>query len=285
MRPHLFCFGMGYTARVLANRLAAEGWRIEGTSRNPEAVADSGCPIHRFERRRPLPVEILSGVTHILVSVPPQPDGDPVLDCHGGEIAATPGLAWVGYLSTTSVYGDRSGAWVDETAELRPTGERGRRRVSAEADWLDLHRERGVPTHIFRLAGIYGPGRSALDTVRAGTAKRVDKPGQVFSRAHVEDIASVLHASMTRPRPGAVYNVCDDEPASPAAVIEEAARLLGRPMPPLVPFEAAALSPMARSFYDDNKRVSNERIKRELGLTLRYPNYRAGLAAILAAGD
>ena len=183
-------------------------------------------------------------------------------------------LSWLGYLSTTGVYGDRGGGWVDETAQLLPTGERGRRRVAAEKGWLDLWQDRGVPVHIFRLAAIYGPGRSAFDALRAGTARRIDKPGQVFSRIHVADLASVLIASMERPRPGAVYNVCDDDPAPPAAVVAYAAELLGIEPPPLVPLDAAGLSPMARSFYDDNKRVANRLLKTELGVTLRYPDYR-----------
>jgi nucleoside-diphosphate-sugar epimerase len=224
----------------------------------------------------------LDRITHLLVSVPPDAAGDPVLAVHGEDIARIKGLRWLGYLSTTSVYGDHGGGWVDETAELAPSGDRGRRRVAAEAGWLELWHRRGVPVHIFRLAGIYGPGRSPFDALRAGTAKRIDKPGQVFSRIRVEDLAHVLAASISRPRPGAIYNVCDDDPAAPEAVVAHAAALLGMPAPPLVPFEAAELSPMARSFYDDNKRVSNRLIKSELGVTLRYPDYRAGLAAILA---
>jgi nucleoside-diphosphate-sugar epimerase len=223
-------------------------------------------------------------LTHILVSIPPDDLGDPVLDLHGSEIAAIPGLLWLGYLSTTGVYGDRAGGWVDERSRLRPSGPRGRRRVAAEAGWQGLWHRRGVPVHIFRVAGIYGPGRSPFDALRAGTAKRFDKPGQVFSRIHVEDLASVLVASIARPRPGAIYNVCDDEPAASEAVIAHAASLLGLAAPPLVPFDDAELSPMAMSFYDDNKRVSNALIKSELGVALRHPNYRAGLAAILAAG-
>jgi nucleoside-diphosphate-sugar epimerase len=225
-----------------------------------------------------------------LASVPPDEDGDAVLDRHGAEIAAWAasgaaggGLAWAGYLSTTGVYGDRRGDWVDEDSALEPTGPRGLRRAAAERGWLDLHESHGLPVHIFRLAGIYGPGRSALDQVRAGTAKRIDKPGQVFSRIHVDDIAAVLEASIARPNPGRAYNVCDDNPAPPAEVVAEACALLGREPPPLVPYEAAALSAMARSFYRDNKRVSNRRIKEELGVTLAYPDYQAGLAAVLAA--
>jgi nucleoside-diphosphate-sugar epimerase len=282
---HLFCFGFGYTARVLARRLAAEGWIADGTCRTADrasALRGAGFPAEMFDRDHPLPRAALDGVTHLLVSVPPDVAGDPVLAVHGDDIARIESLQWLGYLSTTGVYGDRGGAWVDETAELSPSGERGRRRVGAEAGWLELWHGRGVPVHIFRLAGIYGPGRNAFDALRAGTAKRIDKPGQVFSRIHVADLAAVLAASIARPRPGAVYNVCDDDPTAPEAVVAHAAGLLSLPVPALVPLEAAGLSAMARSFYDDNKRVSNRLIKNELGVTLRYPDYRAGLAAILA---
>jgi nucleoside-diphosphate-sugar epimerase len=276
--PHvLLCFGLGYSARVLAGRLAGEGWIVRGTSRDP------GTDLLHFDRAHPLPPAAFAGVTHVLVSVPPDDAGDPVLDTHGNDIAALPGLAWLGYLSTTGVYGDRGGGWVDESSELRPSGPRGRRRVAAEAGWLDLWRRRGVPVHVFRLAGIYGPGRSPFEALRAGTANRIDRPGQVFSRIHVDDLASVLGASIARPRAGAIYNVCDDEPTEPAAVIEHAAALLGIDPPPLAPFDQAALSPMAKSFWADNKRVSSALIKTELGVSLRYPSYRAGLAAILAS--
>jgi nucleoside-diphosphate-sugar epimerase len=279
--PHLFCFGLGYTAQALARRLAAEGWTVGGTCRTADKASGAGFPVEVFDRDHPLLREALDGVTHLLVSAPPDAAGDPVLAVHGEDIAEVKDLSWLGYLSTTGVYGDRDGGWVDETAELSPSGERGRRRVAAEAGWLALWQSRGVPVHIFRLAAIYGPGRSPFDALREGTAKRIDKPGQVFSRIHVEDLACVLAASISRPRPGAVFNVCDDDPAAPEAVVAHAAALLGMPAPPLVPFEAAGLSPMARSFYDDNKRVSNRLIKSELGVTLRYPDYRAGLAAIL----
>jgi nucleoside-diphosphate-sugar epimerase len=276
---HLLCFGLGYAARALAGRLADSGWRVTGTGRDPP-----GADCLRFDRNHPLAPASFGGVTDILISIPPDDAGDPALDLHGDDIARVPGLRWLGYLSTTGVYGDRAGGWVDETSELHPSGTRGRRRVAAEMGWLGLLGRRGVPSHIFRLAGIYGPGRNPFAALRAGTAKRIDKPGQVFSRIHVEDLASVLIASIARPRPGAIYNVCDDEPAAPADVIAHAALLLGLPAPSLVPFEAADLSPMAKSFYDDSKRVSNALIKKELGVVLRHPNYRAGLAAILAAG-
>jgi nucleoside-diphosphate-sugar epimerase len=283
--PYLFCFGLGYTSRVLARRLAAEGWIVGGTCRTEDqasALRAAGFFIDVFDRDHPLPRKVLDGVTHLLVSVPPDAAGDPVLEIHGDDIAGIEGPRWLGYLSTTGVYGDRGGGWVDETAALSPSGERGRRRAAAEAGWLALWHRHGMPVHIFRLAGIYGPGRSPFEALRAGTAKRIDKPGQVFSRIHVEDLACVLAASISRPRPGGVYNVCDDDPAAPEAVVAHAAALLGVPTPPLVPFEAAELSPMARSFYDDNKRVSNRLIKSELGVTLRYPDFHAGLAAILA---
>jgi nucleoside-diphosphate-sugar epimerase len=281
----LFCFGLGYSAGFLAEALAAEGWRIAGTSREGGAGA-TGLPLHRFTRGAPLADSgaVLRGTTHLLVAVPPDADGDPVLDEHGRDIAALRDLVWLGYLSTTGVYGDRGGAWVDETSTLAPSGERGRRRAAAEAGWLALHRHHGLPVHIFRLAGIYGPGRSALETVRQGRARRIDKPGQVFSRIHVADIVQVLRASMARPDSGAVYNVADDDPAPPEAVIAHACRLLGVPPPPLVPFDAAELTPMARSFYDDNKRVTNRRIKEALGVRLLYPGYRDGLAALLREG-
>jgi nucleoside-diphosphate-sugar epimerase len=282
---HLFCFGLGYTALVLARRLAAAGWQVTGTCRSADksaALSEAGFRTVIFERDRPVPADRLRAATHLLVSVPPDGAGDAVLATHGKDIAALPALSWVGYLSTTGVYGDRGGGWVDESSALAPSGERGRRRVAAEQGWLDLWRSHGMPIHIFRLAAIYGPGRSTFDALRAGTARRIDKPGQVFSRIHVDDLAAVLIASMGRPRPGAVYNVCDDDPAPPEAVVAHAAALLGMPAPPLVPLESANLSAIARSFYDDNKRVSNRRIKTELGATLRYPDFRAGLAAILA---
>lgn len=284
--PTLFCFGLGYTAGFLARALAADGWRVGGTSRDAEAcvrLAAEGFDMHRFApgHALPAPAATLGNATHLLSSVPPDAAGDPVLAAHGADIAALKQLRWVGYLSTTGVYGDRSGDWVDEGSALTPSGERGQRRVAAEAQWLHLHRRHGLPVHIFRLAGIYGPGRNALETVREGRARRLDKPGQVFSRIHVTDIVATLRASMARPDPGAVYNVCDDDPAPPEAVIAYACTLLGVAPPPLVPFDAAELTPMARSFYDDNKRVSNRRIKEDLGVRLRYPSYKEGLKALL----
>jgi nucleoside-diphosphate-sugar epimerase len=287
--PRLFCFGLGYSAQALARRLRARGWAVAGTTRSEAAAAPlraEGYEAFVFERARPLaePAAALAGTSHLLVSVPPDEAGDPVAELHGPDIAACRSIAWAGYLSTSGVYGDRAGGWVDEDSELAPTSARARRRVAAERAWLDLHRKSGLPLHVFRLAGIYGPGRSALDQVRAGTAKRIHKPGQVFSRIHVEDIARVLEASIARPDPGRVYNLCDDAAAAPAEVIAYACELLGLAPPPLVPFEAAGLSAMALSFYRDNKRVSNRRIKEELGVALAYPDYKTGLEAILGAG-
>jgi nucleoside-diphosphate-sugar epimerase len=282
---HLFCFGLGYSALALGRRLTAEGWTITGTCRGQERVAalrEIGFAAVPFARGRPVAAGALDRVTHILVSIPPDAEGDPVFDYHSREIVAMLGLAWLGYLSTTGVYGDRGGGRVDETDRPSPSGERGRRRVAAETAWRGLWPRPGVPVHVFRLAAIYGPGRSPFDALRAGTAQRVDAPGQRFSRIHVEDLAAALTASIAQPRPGAVYNVCDDEPAAAEAVVAHAARLIGLPPPPLVPLAAAGLSPMALSFYVDNKRVENALIKRELGITWRYPDYRAGLAAILA---
>jgi hypothetical protein len=278
----LFCFGLGYSAGFLARDLAPQGWALAGTSRDGAAAP---IALHRFDRAHPLGAAraLLAGTTHLLVSIPPDEAGCPVCDVHGPDIAASAGLRWIGYLSSTNVYGDRGGGWVDEATPLAPAGERGRRRAAAEAAWLDLGRSRGIPVQIFRLAAIYGPGRSALDALRAGTARRIVKQGQVFSRIHVADLAAVLAASMARPRPGAIYNVCDDEPAPPDAVIADAAALLGMPPPPLEDFATAALSPMARSFYDDSKRVANRRIKNELGVVLRYPSYREGLRSLLGS--
>ncbi len=282
----LFCFGLGTSALVLARQLKAEGWSIAGTCRGAEkaaALRADGFIVHLFDGDEPMAdaTAALAGATHMVISIPPGAAGDPALRWHAADIAALSSLQWLGYLSTTGVYGDHQGGWVDETSALTPSGERGQRRVTAETGWLDLWRQHGLAVHLFRLAGIYGPDSNALATVRAGRGQRVDKPGQVFSRIHVDDIAQVLRASIAKPRPGAAYNVCDDNPAAPEEVIRYACELLGIEPPPLVPFDSAQLSAMARSFYDDNKRVRNDRIKTELGVVLKYPDYKAGLQAIL----
>lgn len=279
MSGRLFCFGLGYTGLVFARRLQAQGWEVAGTTRSPDKAAElraEGIAAEVFERDRPLHASVLEGTTHVLSSVAPDEAGDPVLGAHLDHLLALPDMVWAGYLSTTGVYGDRDGEWVEETDPPAPSSARTGRRVGAEGRWLAS----GLPAHVFRLAGIYGPGRSAIDQVRTGRARRIIKPGQVFGRIHVDDIADVLAASIARPNPGAIYNVADDEPAPPQDVVAYAAGLLNIEPPPEVPFDEADLTPMARSFYADNRRISNTRIRTELGVELRYPTYREGLAAI-----
>ena len=286
----LFCFGLGYTAGALARSLIAEGWTVAGTCRTEAACRELvglGIAAQVFDRDRPLDDAgvALAGATHLLSTVPPDESGDAVLDHFAAAIAHADTLEWIGYLSTTGVYGDHQGRWVDEQTPRTPSGARGALRAEAEDRWFNYWWGHGIPVHVFRLAAIYGPGRSSLDAVRAGTAKRIDKQGQVFSRIHVDDIVAVLRASIARPNGGAAYNVCDDRAAPPAEVVAFACALLGMAPPPLVDFDDAELSPMARSFYADNKRVRNDRIKQELGVALKYPDYETGLRALLAAGS
>jgi len=286
-KNHLFVFGLGYSARFLCRELAENGWTISGTCQSEEKRAEleaEGIQAYLFDRQRPLEnfSDVLATVTHLLSSVPPDKDGDPVIDEHGDDLMHAAHLEWIGYLSTTGVYGDTGGRLVDESATLHPTSERSRRRVAAEAEWWALLEERGLPVHLFRLSGIYGPGYSTLDRVRDGTAKRVVRKGHVFSRIHVADIAQVLRASMTAPHPGAAYNLCDDEPAPPADLTTFACDLLGVEPPPEQDYDEVSktMSKMALSFWQDNRRVDNTRIKEDLGVTLKYPNYREGLRAI-----
>lgn len=283
--PALLCFGMGYCAEALAARLKPAGWRILGTARSAERMRElagrgwQACTFGDIEASGILAEPDL----HLLASAPPDEAGDPVLRAFGHRLGAAAGtMAWAGYLSTTGVYGDRQGDWVDEDSPLAPQSERGRRRVEAERDWLRWGEATGVPVNVFRLAGIYGPGRNQLETLRAGTARCIVREGQVFSRIHVDDIAAVLQAAMVRRRPGRVYNVCDDEPAPPHEVVRFAAALLGVEAPPLEDFETAraTLSPMAASFYAESKRVRNDRMKAELGVSLAWPTYREGLSAL-----
>ncbi len=280
----LLSIGHGYSAQALARLLQPEGWRVIGTTRSAaKAAVLRACGVEAVIWPQDLSQDASAGLraaltqaTHVLTSVAPG-EGDPVLAAIGAEIATTK-ASWLGYLSTTAVYGHHGGDWVDEETPLNPTTERGAARVRAEADWAAL----GKPLHIFRLAGIYGPGRGPFEKVRDGSARRILKPGQVFSRIHVDDIAQVLHAALMNPHPG-VYNVCDDDPASPEDVLSLAARMLNLPEPPMVAYEDAEMTPMARSFYAENKRVRNDRIKAILGVALKYPTYREGLAAILAS--
>ena len=284
MTKTLLSLGHGYSAQGLATLLLPQGWRVIGTSRKPEkldSLAATGIEPILFERSSV--AKALEQASHVLASAAPSHEGDPALNMIGDDLANHASrLEWVGYLSTTGVYGDHQGGWVDEGAALTPATRRGRLRVEAEAAWRAVD---GLPLHIFRLAGIYGPGRGPFAKVRAGTARRIIKDGQVFSRTHVDDIAQVLAASIDHPNPGAAYNVCDDDPAPPQDVIQHAANLLGLPVPPAIPFEQADMTPMARSFYAESKRVSNTRIKEELGVELIYPDYRRGLEALLAAED
>ncbi|MEM1021243.1 MAG: SDR family oxidoreductase [Pseudomonadota bacterium] len=282
MAQVLFSFGHGYSAQALSRLLLPQGWKIFGTTRTEEKA-------ERLKAQGIIPLiwpgddilEPLSQATHLLLSAGPEGEGgDPVLRRARAEIEAQAArLTWAGYLSTTGVYGDHAGAWVDETTPLKPATSRGQLRVDAEAAWQEI---KGLPLHIFRLAGIYGPGRGPFAKVRNGTARRIIKPGQVFSRIHVEDIAQVLAASIAQPNPGAIYNVCDNAPAPPEDVIGYAAELLGMPLPPAVNFEDADMSPMARSFYAESKRTRNNLLKDELGVELLYPDYRLGLQALLA---
>ena len=282
MTKTLLSFGHGYSARALTRLLLPEGWAVIGTTRSEEKAETL-----RSEGVDPLVwpgadmTDALARATHLLISAGPDEHGDPVLAQMADKIVAkAPDLEWVGYLSTTGVYGDHNGGWVDESAALTPATKRGQLRVEAEAQWQAIP---DLPLHIFRLAGIYGPGRGPFSKVRNGTARRIIKEGQVFSRTHVEDIAQILHASIKKPNPGAAYNVCDDDPAPPQDVIAYAAKLLGLPIPEAIDFDKAEMSPMARSFYAESKKVSNKRIKEELGVDLIYPNYRAGLQALLKA--
>ena len=286
-KQHLFCFGFGFSAQALARRLVPKGWTVTGTARSEESfakIADLGARPLVFDGSQA--VELPDDVTHILISVPPDGDGDVVLRHCKQTISERAGnLSWVGYLSTTGVYGNRDGAWVDEGAELLPSTERGERRVKAERAWLDLYEHMDIPVMVFRLAGIYGPGRNQLVSLLKGKSRRVVKPGQVFSRIHVDDIAQILEASIEKPNPGRAYNVCDDLPAPPQDVVAFAAELMGMPPPPEVAFNEAEMSPMGRSFYAESKRVHNDRIKDELGVTLTYPDYKTGLTALFANGE
>jgi len=281
MDKRLLSFGHGYSARALAARLIPQGWHIVGTTRSVEKmdeIATTGV--------EPLlwpgddPTALIAEFPNILISAGPSRSGDPVLAAlHDAFKQTADNMRWVGYLSTTGVYGDHNGGWVDEQSPLTPSTERGKARVKAEQAWKSIEE---LPLHIFRLAGIYGPDRGPFTKIRNGTARRIIKEDQVFSRIHVEDIALALELSLLAPSSGAIYNLCDDDPAPPQDVIGHAAALLGVPLPPAVGIEEADLSPMARSFYAESKRVRNDHIKQTLGWKPQFPDYRSGLAAILA---
>lgn len=286
----LFAFGFGYSAQELAPRLAGRGWTVAGTARDEakrDALRAQGFEAAPFSGDAPHPEvdRLLAGTTHLLHSIPPDRGddgghGDHVLTHYGDVLAKLGTLEWIGYLSTVGVYGDQRGEWVSEDTPPKPNSARTEARVLAERAWLDFGAETGVPVHIFRLAGIYGPGRNVFDKLEAGTARRINKQGQVFSRVHVEDIATVLEASIASPRAGAIYNVADDEPAAPGDIVAHAARMIGIEPPPEIDFEEANLPPMVRSFYEGSRKIGNARIKSELGVRLRYPTFREGLAAL-----
>lgn len=282
----LFCFGFGYTAGFLARALIPFGWKVAGTTTSPEKkdlLRQNGIEAWIFDRGHPVhdPYAVFSGVTHVLMSVPPDAAGDPVCDVHGMDIASVKTLEWAGYLSTTAIYGNQHGNWVDETTQPAPASRRGTLRLKAEQEWHSLYLNEGLPLHIFRLSGIYGPGRSAIEAVRSGTARRIDKPGHAFNRIHVEDIAQTLIASINQPKPGSVYNVADDIPSPSHEVIQFACNLVGIESPPLIPFDQADMAPIVRSFYKDDKRVRNDKIKNELGVRFMYPDYHSGLQSCL----
>jgi len=277
---HLIVLGMGYTGTAIAAGAAGLGWRVTATSRAPSRlVPPRGVFLIDFGDV----ASALLGATLVVQTAAPDEHGDPALARYGAEIAAAPALRWAGYLSTTGVYGDRGGGWVDEDTPAAPTVARAQRRVAAERAWVTALP--GCAVDIFRVAGIYGPGRSALDDLRSGLARRVLKPGHLFGRIHRDDIAAAVLAAMQQHRPPGprILNLADDEPAASADVTAEAARLLGMAPPPLVPFAeaVAGMSPMGRSFWSENRRVRSEKTQQRLGLRWRYPTYREGLRAIL----
>ncbi|CAO4193268.1 SDR family oxidoreductase [Methylorubrum extorquens] len=284
---NLFVFGLGFSARHFAERERARFNAVRATVTEPERArslaAETGFTLRAFgpEADDTRIAEDLADTDVLLISAPPGRDGDTVLARYRDTIAKSR-IGWIGYLSTIGVYGDQGGAWIDETTPATPKSARSRDRLAVENAWLALGAETGKAVQVFRLSGIYGPGRNPIVKLRDGRTQRIVKPGQVFNRIHVADIAATLAASIERPRGGAVYNVTDDEPAPPQTVTEHAARLTGLPLPPEVDFETADLSPMARSFYGENKRVRNRLIREELGVQLAYPTYREGLAALVS---
>jgi nucleoside-diphosphate-sugar epimerase len=280
----LFCFGYGYSAESLARKLSPRVTSVAGTRTNLPDAREPNVTLaaYKGDEASAEVRNLLAGATHVLISIPPDLEGDVVLRHYGADLAAEPDLTWIGYLSTVGVYGDHRGAWVDETAPVRPISERSLRRARAEAEWLAFGREAGKRVELFRLSGIYGPGRSVVDNLRNGTARRIVKARQVFNRIHVDDIARILAAAMDKETGHSIFNVSDDEPAPPEDVIAYAAELMGLAVPPAIPFEEAGLSGMAASFWAESKRISNTRIRRDLGVELLYPTYREGLRAIAA---
>jgi nucleoside-diphosphate-sugar epimerase len=280
IEPELLAVGLGYCARELAKRLRPKGWKISGTSRSLNAPKARDTFVFDGKSASEVIRKRLLGATHLLVSAPPFPDGDPLLAWHAQDIAASPSIVWIGYLSTIGVYGDHSGNWVDEETSPRPLQPRTVERLKAERAWLALGERSGKNVEIFRLAGIYGPGRSVLDDLRKGSTRLLLKAGQVFNRIHVSDIATALEAAIMLGRPGRVYNFTDDLPASAEDVVIFAAKLLGIEPPLAVPFQSDKVNAISASFGAENRRVSNRRLRGELGVSLSYPTYREGLTAL-----
>lgn len=281
----LLIFGFGFSGQALTRRLAPRGWDVMATYRSdPAPLIAAGVEPIALDDPGALDAA-LAQARAVLVTAPPTDHGCPALQILVPALARAGAFPdWIGYLSTTGVYGDREGGWVFEGGRLAAQSPEGARRVSAERDWLEVGRGMGLTVTVHRLPGIYGPGRSALDRLRAGTALRYAVPGHVFSRIHVDDLAAALEASIARPRAGGIYNLCDDEPCSNSEVIAYAASLLGMVPPPEEPLDLETLPPQARRFYAETKRVANAHAKAELGWRPAYPTYREGLAAILAAG-
>lgn len=278
---HIFCFGLGYVGTAVCEALLHKGWTISGTVRSEDkraALESKGFEVF-FDQTvgHDAVLKALSRASHILVTVPPSAGGDPVFDAYHSVLSSLKTVHWMGYLSSSIVYGDAQGAWIDEDTPVKPNNQRGERRVKAEQDWLGS----GFACHIFRISGIYGPGRNALVKIKNGTAKPVLKENHVFCRIHIDDIVASLIASMKRPNAGSIYNLTDDEPAASQDVIRYAAQLLNITSPEAVRIEEADLSPMALSFYDGCRRLTNDKIKNELGVTLKYTTYREGLAALV----
>lgn len=266
----LFCFGYGYVAQHLKASLhSAGGWKFNGTKRAD--YNEDGIRIVTIDDLLLIPRD----TTHILISTPPQENGDLVFHRFARQIEKLQNLTWLGYLSTTGVYGNTDGKLVDETTPTNPSNLFAKRRVIAEEQWLEFFNVAKIPTHVFRLAGIYGDGRSMTDQVRAGTARIIDKPDQVFSRIHVDDIVQTLIASIDKPNPGNIYNLADDYPCNPREVIEYICEKLSVEPPKAIKIEDAELSEMGKIFYSENKRVSNVKIKTDLGITLKYPSFKS----------
>ncbi len=277
----LLIFGYGFTGAALVRRL--DDWTVSATSRSPETRARMGG-LDAIDPTDPAEIERALGEARaILIAAPPGERGCPGLAALGAHLATARPARWIGYLSTTGVYGDRAGGWVREDTPPAPASPEGKRRLSAEQGWRDLAAATGSPLFAFRLPGIYGPGRSPLQRLRTGSVRRWVKPGQVFSRIHVDDLADALARAMARPERAGVYNLCDDEPAAPSDVTAYAAGLLGIEPSPEEPLDPTALSPMARRFWAESKRVSNARAKSALGWRPAYPTYREGLRGVLAA--